>query len=65
MKKGKKIFVIFNPYTNGYYDGYGYFREILFSKTYTEKEVATSEMWKILDDSIGKTFLKIRSFHSV
>ena len=64
MKKGKKVFVIFNPYTNGYYDGYGYFREILFSKTYTEKEVATSEMWKILDESIGKTFLKIKSFHT-
>ena len=65
MKKGKKIFVIYNPHTNGYYDGYGYFREILFSKTYTEKEVAISEMWKILDDSIGKTFLKIQSFHTI
>ena len=65
MKKSKKIFVIFNPHTNGYYDGYGYFLDILFSKTYTEKEVAISEMWKILDDSIGKTFLKIQSFHTV
>ena len=65
MKTVKEVYVIFNPYDKGYYDGYGYFREILFSKTYTEKEVAISEMWKILDDSIGKTFLKIRSFHTV
>ena len=65
MKTVKEVYVIFNPYDKGYYDGYGYFRDILFSKTYTEKEVAISEMWKILDDSIGKTFLKIRSFHTV
>jgi hypothetical protein len=63
MKKVKEVFVIFNPYDNGYYDGYGYFRGILFSKTYTEKEVAISDMEKILDSSSGKTFLKIESFN--
>ena len=64
MKKGKKIFVIFNPHTNGYYDGYGYFREILFSKTYTEKSTAILELEKILDSSVGRTFLKIELFHT-
>ena len=44
MKKVKEVFVIFNPYDNGYYDGYGYFRGILFSKKYAEKEMAVSEM---------------------
>ena len=46
MKKVKEVFVIFNPYDNGYYDGYGYFRGILFSKKYAEKEMAVSEMEK-------------------
>ena len=64
MKKGKKIFVIYNPHTNGYYDGYGYFREILFSKTYTEKATAILELEKILDSSVGRTFLKIELFHT-
>jgi hypothetical protein len=65
MKKGKKIFVIYNPYTNGYYDGYGFFREILFSKKYSEKKNASLELEKLLDESIGKAFLKVRSFHTV
>jgi len=64
MKKVKEVFVIFNPYDNGYYDGYGYFRGILFSKTYTEKEVAISDMEKILDNSSGKTFLRIESYNT-
>jgi hypothetical protein len=62
MKKIKKIFVIFNPYDKGYYDGYGYFRGILFSKKYTEKEMAILDMKKILDSSTGQTFLKIETF---
>lgn len=64
MKKVKEVFVIFNPYDNGYYDGYGYFRGILFSKKYAEKEMAVSEMEKILDRSSGQTFLKIESFNT-
>jgi hypothetical protein len=65
MKKGKKIFVIYNPHSKGYYDGYGFFREILFSKKYSEKETAISELEKILDSSVGRTFLKIESFHTI
>ena len=58
MKKVKEVFVIFNPYDNGYYDGYGYFRGILFSKKYAEKEMAVSEMeiQKILPETIKIEF---------
>lgn len=65
MKKGKKVFVIYNPYSNGYYDGYGFFRGISFSKKYSEKKIASLELEKLLDESIGKTFLKIESFHTI
>jgi hypothetical protein len=64
MKKGKKVFVIYNPYSNGYYDGNGFFREILFSKKYSEKSTAILELEKILDSSVGRTFLKIELFHT-
>jgi hypothetical protein len=64
MKKGKKIFVIYNPHSNGYYDGNGFFREILFSKKYSEKATAILELEKILDSSVGRTFLKIELFHT-
>jgi hypothetical protein len=60
----KEVFVIFNPYDNGYYDGYGYFRGILFGKKYAEKELAISDMEKILNSSSGKTFLRIESFNT-
>ena len=64
MKKVKEVFVIFNPYDNGYYDGYGYFRGILFSKKYAEKEMAVSEMEKILDRSMltCRELINSRSF---
>ena len=62
MKKIKEVFVIFNPHKNGYYDGYGYFRGILFSKKYIDKEDAFTEIETLLNTSNGKTFLKVESF---
>lgn len=64
MKKVKEVFVIFNPYDNGYYDGEGFFRGILFCKKYSDKEKAMLDIEKILDNSNGKTYLKIESFHT-
>jgi len=64
MKKIKEVYVIFNPYDDGYYDGEGFFRGILFSKKYTEKENAILDIEKILEKSNGKTYLKVESFHT-
>lgn len=64
MKKVKEVFVIFNPYDNGYYDGEGFFRGILFCKKYVEKENAILDIEKILTSSIGKTYLKIETLHT-
>lgn len=64
MKKVREVFVIYNPYDNGYYDGVGYFKHILFCKTYDTKENAVLEIEKILNNSNGKTFLKIETFHT-
>jgi hypothetical protein len=64
MKKVREVFVIYNPYDKGYYDGLGYFKGILFCKKYSDKETAILDIEKILDNSNGKTFLKIESFHT-
>ena len=64
MKQIKEVYVIFNPYYKGYYDGYGYFRGILTSKKYIDKEDAFTEIETILTNSNGKTFLKVESYHT-
>ncbi len=64
MKTVIEVYVIFNPYYKGYYDGYGYFRGILFSKKYIDKEDAFTEIETILTNSNGKTFLKVESYHT-
>jgi hypothetical protein len=61
MKTVKEVYVIFNPYDKGYYDGYGYFRGILFSKKYESKENAILDLQTILENSSGKTYLKVES----
>jgi hypothetical protein len=64
MKTVKEVYVIFNPYDKGYYDGYGYFRGILFSKKYESKENAILDLQTILENSSGKTYLKVESLHT-
>jgi hypothetical protein len=59
----KEIYVIFNPYENGYYNGEGLFKGILFCKKYFDRESAVLDIEKIFNNSNGRTFLKIELFY--
>lgn len=64
MKTVKEVYVIFSPYDKGFYDGYGYFREILFSRKYDSEENAIIDLKTILENSSGKTYLKVESLYT-
>jgi hypothetical protein len=59
----KTVYLIFDPYKNGYYDGMA-FRGILFAKKYWNRDVVESEVRNILQSSNGTTFLKIEEFYT-
>ena len=59
----KTVYLIFDPYKNGYYDGMA-FRGILFAKKYWNIDRAESEVRNILQSSNGTTFLKIEEFYT-
>lgn len=50
MKDIKEVFVIYDPYTFGYYDGEE-FRGILFAKVYMIRENAVSDIGNLLSNS--------------
>lgn len=60
----KEIFVIFNPYEKGYYNGEGLFKNFLFCKKYFDRESAVFDIEKIISSSNGRTYLKIQSFYT-
>jgi hypothetical protein len=63
MKDIKEIYVIFDPYTNGYYDGRG-FGGILFVKKYDFRENAVTEVGNLITKSIGTTLLEIKKIYT-
>jgi hypothetical protein len=63
MKDIKEIFVIYDPYQGGYYDGKR-FRGILFAKKYTIRENAVVDVGNILSGSNGVTYLSIEKLYT-
>ena len=59
----KEVYVIFDPFKGGYYDGKS-FRGILFAKKYRMKENAVVDVQNILSSSFGTNFLKIEKFYT-
>lgn len=59
----KEVYVIFDPFKNGYYDGKT-FRGILFAKKYHMKENAVVDVQNILSASFGTNFLKIEKLYT-
>jgi hypothetical protein len=59
----KELFVIYSPYTGGYYDGKN-FRGILFAKKYSLKEMALVDVDTIINQSIGVSYLSIQKLYS-
>lgn len=63
MKKISTIYVIYNPYDNGYYNG-KHFGGILFAKKYSFKENAEVDISNILNTSNGVTYLEIKEMYT-
>ena len=57
------VYLIFDPFRNGYYDGMT-FRGILFAKKYWNRDTAVDEVRNIIQSSNGTTFLKIEEFYT-
>jgi hypothetical protein len=64
MKDIKEIFVLYNPYTQGYYDGVG-FRGILFAKKYYTRETAVTDVGNILSNRMGIDYIKIEKLYTI
>lgn len=58
-----EIFVIYDIYENGYYDG-NRFRGILFAKKYPLKEIALVDVSNILNQSFGSKHLSIQKLYT-
>jgi hypothetical protein len=63
MNDIKEIFVIYDTYTNGYYDGRG-FSGILFAKKYHIRENAVTEVSNIITHSNGVQMLEIKKLYT-
>lgn len=63
MKEVREVFVIYNPYNGGYYDGIG-FKGILFAKSYHVRASALDDVDFLLKSSNGITYLKIEKFYT-
>jgi hypothetical protein len=64
MKDIKEVFVLYNPYTQGYYDGVG-FGGILFAKKYYIRENAVTDVGNILSDGMGINYIKIEKLYTI
>jgi hypothetical protein len=64
MKDIKEVFVLCNPYTQGYYNGTS-FGGILFAKKYHIRENAVTDIGNILSNSIGVTYIKIEKLYTI
>jgi len=64
MKDIKEVFVLYNPYTQGYYDGVG-FGSILFAKKYYIRENAVTDVGNILSDGMGINYIKIEKLYTI
>jgi hypothetical protein len=58
-----EIFVIYDVYENGYYDG-NLFGGILFAKKYPLREMALVDVNNILNQSFGVRYLSIQKLYS-
>jgi hypothetical protein len=64
MKDIKEVFVIYDTYTNGYYDGRG-FSGILFAKKYHIRENAVTDAGNILSNGVGINYIKIEKLYTI
>jgi len=64
MKDIKEIFVIYDPYRGGYYDGKT-FRGILFAKKYFIRDNAVVDVNNILSNGTGVNYLIIDKLYTV
>jgi hypothetical protein len=63
MKDIKEVYVIFDLYTQGYYDGRG-FGASLFAKKYHLRENAVTEVGNLITESNGMTLLEIKKIYT-
>jgi hypothetical protein len=64
MKDIKEVFVLYNPYTQDYYDGVG-FGDILFAKKYHIRENAVTDAGNILSNGVGINYIKIEKLYTI
>lgn len=63
LKEIVEIFVIYNPYKNGYYNGNN-FAGILFANKYYDREAALIDISDILKKSKGVEYLQIEKLYT-
>jgi hypothetical protein len=63
MKDIREVYVIFDPYRNGYFDG-RWFGGILFAKKYHIRENAVTEVGNIITHSNGVPMLEIKKLYT-
>lgn len=64
MKDIREVYVIFNTYTNGYYNGSG-FGGILFAKQYHSRDIAVVAVGTILTNSNGVELVEIKKLYTL
>lgn len=63
LKEIVEIFVIYNPYKNGYYNGNN-FAGILFAIKYYDRDTALLELCKLLESSNSIEYLQIEKLYT-